>query len=782
MDPRSTWYQPEQLGPATELWTNIFNSATRSLRDLQMGDGKSANGDGNVHDNDARTRTLPSRDTQDFIPLHGDSGVDLATKRSAVNHGYHNGERTNVSSNNLFNKRRKDNLASTYDWNSSGKVRDGGTPWWSRRNVGNQLGSPYPDLTNHNVGLGLSREIHDFYLFMLPRAEEHLMRREVVQRIEGIVKNIWPEARVEIYGSYRTMLYLPTSDIDLVVFGDLGDCPYFRIGNELEKSHIAEMGSIKVLDKASVPIVKLTDDLTKVKVDISFNMRSGIACAKLIEDFIRQYPRLPYLVFVLKQFLLQRDLNEVWTGGISSYSLILLAVSFLQMHVQPEPINLGVQLIEFFELYGVNFNYFKTGISVMDGGCYFSKDDARGKMTQGYGTSLLCIEDPLNPGADICKNSYGFLEVRKAFGYAYSVLKQGLLNQLDQEECMNSILGRIVRITDDVIEYRHWIHRNWAHKVPQPMLYPGSYITHHLPPPPSMVSSSRYWGGSTAPLPLMNTTLDNGTVDNAVDETGGETAEDTSNANTEVGLIGHGGTESELNSLQSSMSTPDALSSASDTDSDLSSQVSGSSKESRDNSPDLRKPVDSLPVLPTSEEAPPTPQQHSEDGVKKADKSNPAKEKDSRTVKTEPVAVSNQPAAESKPQKEEAPSKISVSKEKVAAKDDTSKQSPTTQQQSHRTTPNMVTSRTYRNSNHQPSYQQGSKYRSSSAGGSSNNTHGGSGGIHGGSGGIHSGSMHQTNGTSSNSNNNRGSNNNNNVKSKKFKHKTRRDANSNSVR
>lgn len=34
---------------------------------------------------------------------------------------------------------------------------------------------------------------------------------------------------------------------------------------------------------------------------------------------------------MLKQFLLQRDLNEVFTGGISSYSLILMAISFLQV-------------------------------------------------------------------------------------------------------------------------------------------------------------------------------------------------------------------------------------------------------------------------------------------------------------------------------------------------------------------------------------------------------------------------------------------------------------------
>lgn len=46
------------------------------------------------------------------------------------------------------------------------------------------------------------------------------------------------------------------------------------------------------------------------------------------------YPVLPYLIFVLKQFLLQRDLNEVFTGGISSYSLILMVISFLQVRFE----------------------------------------------------------------------------------------------------------------------------------------------------------------------------------------------------------------------------------------------------------------------------------------------------------------------------------------------------------------------------------------------------------------------------------------------------------------
>lgn len=77
--------------------------------------------------------------------------------------------------------------------------------------------------------------------------------------------------------------------------------------------------------------MKLTDSETDVKVDISFNMSSGVNSARLIKDFKRLFPPLPKLVMVLKQFLLQRDLNEVFTGGISSYSLILMTVSFLQV-------------------------------------------------------------------------------------------------------------------------------------------------------------------------------------------------------------------------------------------------------------------------------------------------------------------------------------------------------------------------------------------------------------------------------------------------------------------
>lgn len=52
--------------------------------------------------------------------------------------------------------------------------------------------------------------------------------------------------------------------------------------------------------------------------------------------------------------------------------------------------------MEFFELYGKNFNYDEVGIAIRRGGFYYSKR-ARG-WYQGNKAYLLSIEDPQDPG------------------------------------------------------------------------------------------------------------------------------------------------------------------------------------------------------------------------------------------------------------------------------------------------------------------------------------------------------------------------------------------------
>ena len=71
------------------------------------------------------------------------------------------------------------------------------------------------------------------------------------------------------------------------------------------------MFNFQVLDKASVPIIKMMDKRTRVRVDVSFNMVNGIKSVELVKMYKKKYPPLSKLIYVLKQFLLQRDLNEV---------------------------------------------------------------------------------------------------------------------------------------------------------------------------------------------------------------------------------------------------------------------------------------------------------------------------------------------------------------------------------------------------------------------------------------------------------------------------------------
>ncbi|XP_038609266.1 terminal nucleotidyltransferase 4B [Tachyglossus aculeatus] len=530
MDPRIAWFQPEQLGPSNSLWMQIWET-TQGLRNLYFNhhchSSGTGGGGGSTGSSSGGPASAPgpatgggrppipapapaptaaptatataapgmarpadraeraeragrpsAPDRRDFLPLETTNNNNNRRGRAAVTtaaaaaappdappEAHPDPAAGGGGGGGGSNKRKRDNKASTYGLNYSvgGGRQDGG-----RGPDGLYGGTPWKRRNYHQGVVGLHEEINDFYEYMSPRPEEEKMRMEVVNRIENVIKELWPTADVQIFGSFKTGLYLPTSDIDLVVFGKWENLPLWTLEEALRKHKVADEHSVKVLDKATVPIIKLTDSFTEVKVDISFNVQNGVKAAHLIKDFTKKYPVLPYLVLVLKQFLLQRDLNEVFTGGIGSYSLFLMAVSFLQLHPRDDACtpdsNYGVLLIEFFELYGRHFNYLKTGIRIKGGGSYVAKDDVQKNMLDGYRPSMLYIEDPLQPGNDVGRSSYGAMQVKQAFEYAYLVLSRAVS---PIAKCFpigetESILGRIIRVTQEVATYRDWISKKWG--------------------------------------------------------------------------------------------------------------------------------------------------------------------------------------------------------------------------------------------------------------------------------------------------------------------------------
>jgi non-canonical poly(A) RNA polymerase PAPD5/7 len=201
------------------------------------------------------------------------------------------------------------------------------------------------------------------------------------------------------------------------------------------------------------------------------------------------------MILVVKAFLSQRSMNEVYSGGLGSYSVICLVISFLQVcpaqltsitadrkvhpklrrnEIDPEQ-NMGTLLMEFFELYGKHFNYDEVGISIRKGGFYYSKR-SRGWYRGGQ-AYLLSVEDPQDPGSshfasyerglipdnDISGGSFGIRQVKLTLNGAFSMLQEALCQRArtmvgdkewyragddDPEEL--TILGKVMGVTREV--------------------------------------------------------------------------------------------------------------------------------------------------------------------------------------------------------------------------------------------------------------------------------------------------------------------------------------------
>ncbi|XP_030511929.1 terminal nucleotidyltransferase 4B [Rhodamnia argentea] len=300
--------------------------------------------------------------------------------------------------------------------------------------------------------LQLHKEIVDFCDFLSPTPEEEASRNEAVKSVFGVIKYIWPNCSVEVFGSFRTRLYLPTSDIDVVILDSGIRTPQLglqALSRALSQKSIAK--NIQVIAKARVPIVKFVEKRSGVAFDISFDVDNGPKAAEFIKDAISKWPPLRPLCLILKVFLQQRELNEVYSGGIGSYALLTMLMAMLRSIHERQAFrehNLGVLLVQFFDFYGRKLNTSDVGVSCRGTGTFYLKRD-KGFLNKGR-PSLISIEDPQTPDNDIGKNSFNYFQIRSAFAMAFTTLTNSkAIKGLGPNR---SILGLLIRSDPVLIE------------------------------------------------------------------------------------------------------------------------------------------------------------------------------------------------------------------------------------------------------------------------------------------------------------------------------------------
>ncbi|EYU44940.1 hypothetical protein ABFS82_13G074500 [Erythranthe guttata] len=300
--------------------------------------------------------------------------------------------------------------------------------------------------------LRLHKEILDFCEFLSPTPAEQESRNAAIEAVFGVIKYIWPSAETEVFGSFRTGLYLPSSDIDVVILDSNVRSPQIgltALSRALSQRGIAK--KIQVIAKARVPIIKFVEKKSGFAFDVSFDVHNGPKAAEFIKDAVFRWPPLRPLCLILKIFLQQRELNEVYTGGIGSYALLSMLIALLRAQEDRQASaehNLGVLLVNFFDMYGCKLNTSDVGVSCNGGGIFFSKS-SKGFAVEGR-PSLLAIEDPQAPDNDIGKNSFNYYQARSAFAMAFTILTNAkTIMSLGPNR---SILGAIIRPDSVLLE------------------------------------------------------------------------------------------------------------------------------------------------------------------------------------------------------------------------------------------------------------------------------------------------------------------------------------------
>ena len=315
----------------------------------------------------------------------------------------------------------------------------------------------------------LHNEILDFCECIQPTEEETANRMRVVEEIKTVAQELWQrehkngKLRVEIFGSTLTGLALPTSDVDVVIFGAPESSPkksILKLGKELKRRGLVSY--LETITGARVPIIKMTHAETGTDADICFDQDGGIHMGKMIKHMISIVPAMKPLVLVLKYFLHQRELNVTFKGGVGSFLLQLMVIASIQQHAkvrqeqryrsledikmrtkskkawksqkeafrQKPSVDLGTMLLEFLEFYGRTLDTKNIGISVRGQGSLYRK------AHRGFGdrrpgrAELLSLENPESPSIDIGANSYAYRRVARAISNSYEMLSAKLSSYL----------------------------------------------------------------------------------------------------------------------------------------------------------------------------------------------------------------------------------------------------------------------------------------------------------------------------------------------------------------
>ena len=143
-----------------------------------------------------------------------------------------------------------------------------------------------------------------------------------------------------------------------------------------------------------------------------------------IKEQLDIYPEIKPILILLKRYFYVKNMNSSFEGGLSSYNLFLLILSFAKYNnfSKNKLINLGYFLIQFLEFFGKIFDFKNFTVNVNSPYIY----EANSFNNYNSGKSLTIL-DPLT-GFNASKSSYKIFEIQNMFLNAYIFFEKEKIN------------------------------------------------------------------------------------------------------------------------------------------------------------------------------------------------------------------------------------------------------------------------------------------------------------------------------------------------------------------
>lgn len=267
--------------------------------------------------------------------------------------------------------------------------------------------------------------------YLHPSSQEQAIRRECLERLALMVSELGPGWHVKAFGSSANGFLTPGSDLDATFYHEsVPEQDSILAINELRfrllpmLSQQPEFEIKETIWGARVPIVKLKFR-GSIDVDLSCHNLQALQNTYLLRAYSNLSPTIRSLVLCLKMWSKRTGVNGALNGYLSSYSLTLMVLYFLQVdteldmpclptdlfscHGQSPEINsftwarrmpLAAVLRKFFMFYGVpggmGFEWGSEVVSVRLGRRAKASEQVFMNLP-GRHTQRLHVEDPFLP-------------------------------------------------------------------------------------------------------------------------------------------------------------------------------------------------------------------------------------------------------------------------------------------------------------------------------------------------------------------------------------------------